>query len=203
MKWKQPLTEEQQMLVEENLHLVRWTVREYIHVREEIEGLGFEDLCQEGAIALCHAAATYRSGPVQFKTYAVTVVRNHLLDHCRRVAARQRNMPTLSLEAPLDEDKPPSQIPLATDVAEECVSQMYVARILEHGKCTYSGVAKLGIEAMELKIKGYSGADIAKLYHTKPNHVGAWISRAAEKLRSDSIAMSLLGMDVENAPPHS
>ena len=29
------------------------------------------------------------------------------------------------------------------------------------------------------------------------------ISRAAEKLRSDSVAMGLLGMGVENAPPHS
>lgn len=190
-------------MAEQNIHLVRWTVQEYISTREEVEGLGFEDLCQEGGLALCYAAATYRAGSVQFKTYAIPVIRNHLLDHCRRVAARQRNMPTLSLEAPLDEDKPPSQIPLATDVAEECVSQMYVARILEHAKCTYSGVAKLGIEALELKIKGYSGTDIAKLYHTKPNHVGAWISRAAEKLRSDSVAIGLLGVDVENTTPHS
>lgn len=132
MKWKQPLTGEQQTLVEENLHLVRWTVREYIHVREEIEGLGFEDLCQEGAIALCHAAAAYQTGSVRFKTYAVTVIRNYLLDHCRKVMARQRNMPTLPLDAPLDEDKPPSQIPLAPDDAEEWISELYVSRILTH-----------------------------------------------------------------------
>lgn len=203
MKWEQPLTDDQRVLAEQNLHLVRWTIREYIDVREEIEGLGLEDLCQEGAIALCHAAATYQAGAVQFKTYAVTVIRNYLLDHCRKVMAQQRNMSTLPLDAPLDEDKPPSQISFAPDHTEEWISDLYVFRILEHGKRTYSGVAKLGIEALELKIKGYSGTDIAKLYHTKPNHVGAWISRAAEKLRSDSVAMGLLGMDVENAPPHS
>lgn len=203
MKWKQPLTDEQRMLAEQNLHLVRWTIREYINVREEIEGLGLDDLCQEGAIALCHAAATYQAGSVKFKTYAVTVIRNYLLDHCRKVMAQQRNMPILPLDAPSDEDKPPSQIPFAADDTEEWLSELYVSRILEHGKRTYSGVAKLGIEALELKIKGYSGADIAKLYHTKPNHVGAWISRAAEKLRADSVAMGLLGMDVENTPSHS
>lgn len=203
MKWKQPLTEEQRTLAEQNLHLVRWTVQKYINIREEVEGLGLEDLCQEGAVALCHAAATYQAGPVQFKTYAVPVIRNHLVDHCRRVMARQKNMPTLSLDTPLDEDKPPSQLPLASDITEEWASELYVSRVLEHGKRTYSGVAKLGFEALELKIKGYSGADIARLYHTKPNHVGAWISRAAEKLRSDSVAMSLLGMDVENAASHS
>ena len=53
-------------------------------------------------------------------------------------------------------------------------------------------VAKLGVEALELKIKGYSGADIARLYHTKPNHVGAWIARAAEKFRQDAISADLL-----------
>lgn len=203
MKLKQPLTEEQRTLTEQNLHLVRWTIREYIRVREEIEGLGFEDLCQEGALALCHAAATYRAGSVQFKTYAITVIRNYLLDHCRKAVARQKNMPIQPLDAPLDGDKPPSQLPFAPDDTEEWVSELYVSRVLEHGKRTYNGVAKLGIEALELKIKGYSGADIARLYHTKPNHVGAWISRAAEKLRADSVAMGLLGMNVENAPPHS
>ncbi len=203
MKWKQPLTKEQRALAEQNLHLVRWTVRKYINVREEIEGLGLEDLYQEGAIALCHAAATYQAGPAQFKTYAVPVIRNHLLDHCRKVMARQRNMPALSLDTPLDEDDPPSQIPFTTDATEEWISELYVARVLEHGKRAYSGVAKLGIEALELKIKGYSGADIARLYHTKSNHVGAWIARAAEKLRSDPVAMGLLGMGVENDPSHS
>ena len=31
----------------------------------------------------------------------------------------------------------------------------------------------------------YSGADIAKLYGAQPNQVGAWISRAAKKLKKD------------------
>jgi len=57
---------------------------------------------------------------------------------------------------------------------------------LEHGRRTYNGVARLGIEAMELKIKGYSGTDIAKLYGVAPKHVGAWISRATAKLKKDA-----------------
>ena len=44
---------------------------------------------------------------------------------------------------------------------------------------------RLGVEALELKIAGYSGTDIAKLYGVQPNHVGAWISRAAQKLKKD------------------
>ena len=69
---------------------------------------------------------------------------------------------------------------------------------LEHGRRTYTGVAKLGVEALALKVKGYTGADIARMYHTKPNHVGAWISRAVEKLRNDEAAAPLL--DWETGP---
>lgn len=49
----------------------------------------------------------------------------------------------------------------------------------------YRGVAKLGVDALILKTKGFDCKDIAVLYHTSSNNVGAWISRAAKKLRSD------------------
>lgn len=67
----------------------------------------------------------------------------------------------------------------------DSVGNLFVEQVLEYGKRTYSGVAKLGVEALELKIAGYSGTDIAKLYGVQPNHVGAWISRAAKKLKKD------------------
>ena len=47
------------------------------------------------------------------------------------------------------------------------------------------GTARNGVQALELKIAGYSGTDIAELYGVKPNHVGAWIARAAQKLKKD------------------
>ena len=47
-------------------------------------------------------------------------------------------------------------------------------------------MARLGMEALTLKIKGMCVTDIAKLYQVPPSHVGAWISRATSKLRSDS-----------------
>ena len=97
MKGDRPLTPEQRVLVEQNMPLVHWTVRRYMDVKENICGLGFEDLCQEGALALCYAAATYVAGKAQFKSYAITVIRNHLLDHCRRIAAQLKNAPTYPL----------------------------------------------------------------------------------------------------------
>ena len=54
-------------------------------------------------------------------------------------------------------------------------------------KREYSGTARLGIEAIELKLKGYSGKEIADMYGVKPNLVGAWISRAKQKLRKNQV----------------
>ena len=194
MKFTQPLTKEQQHLVEEYLRLVHWTIQQYIDVNESVCGLGYDDLYQEGALALCHAAATFEDRGTQFKSYAIPVIRNHLLDHCRRISTQRKNMPMLSLDVPPCEGRPPT----AYDDTEERLSDIYASQLLEYGKRTYSGVAKLGIEALELKSMGYSGADIAKLYGTKATHVGAWISRAAAKLREDPITAELALLCVEN-----
>lgn len=198
MKIRRPLTPEQQSVVEQNTALIHWTIRKYIDIKENICGLGYDDLYQEGALALCYAAATYHIGGAQFKSYAITVIRNHLLDHCRRIAVQLRNAPTCSLDDSPDEDSPPKikGCDICRDDTDQWISNIYVSELLEHGKRHYHGVAKLGIEAMELKIKGYTGADIANLYHAKPNHVGAWISRAADKLRNDAIFVDLINSGV-------
>lgn len=203
MKFDQPLTLEQQSLAEKHLGLVNWTIQRYISVNEHICGLSHDDLFQEGSIALCYAAATYRAGAAQFNTYAVTVIRNYLLDHCRAVAAQQKHYATYSIDAPKYDDGPTDakEVIPACDDTECWISQLYTDQLLSHGKRTYTGVAKLGIEALELKMKGYSGADIARLYHTKPTHVGAWISRAVSKLRKDPTTADLFC--VENAPSGS
>ena len=74
MKINQPLTPEQQSMVEQNTALIHWTIQKYIDVNEAICGLGYEDLFQEGALALCYAATTYRTGGTQFQTYAVMII---------------------------------------------------------------------------------------------------------------------------------
>lgn len=197
MKFNQPLKPAQQALVEQNTALIHWTIQKYIDSKESICGLEYDDLYQEGALALCYAAITYQPGCAQFNSFAITVIRNHLLDYCRRIAVRLRNAPTYTLDMPPNEERwnPIREANIGCDDSEQWLSTIYMSQLLEHGKRNYRGVAKLGIEAMELKIRGYNGADIARLYHTKPNHVGAWISRAVEKLRQDAVAADLISTE--------
>lgn len=181
------LTVQQQALVEDNLLVIDKVISRYINTNETICGLGGDDLYQEGAIALCKAASTYDGTSARFTTYATTVVRNHLLSHCKAVCTAQRHLPSVSLcTAELEDDIPPLfQEPSIPDSADTLIGDLDTAHLLKDCKRRYTGVARLGVEALELKIKGLDGADIAQLYHTTPNNVGAWISRAAKKIRKD------------------
>lgn len=66
------LTREQQTLVEANLSVIDKTINLFINPDEDVCDLGRSDLYQEGAIALCKAAATYDGKSAQFDTYATT-----------------------------------------------------------------------------------------------------------------------------------
>ncbi len=184
------LTSEQKALAEDHLSVIDKTINLFISADEDICGLGWNDLYQEGAVALCKAAATYDGASAQFDTYATTVIRNHLYNCCKAANTRQRKLPSVSLDLDFsDEDSPPPyREPSTPDGVDELIGQMDAANLLSDCKRRYSGVARLGVEALELKVKGLSGADIARMYHTTPNNVGAWISRAVQKIRKDFIA---------------
>ena len=191
------LNAEQRELVENSMPLVKWTIQHYISVHESVVGLEYDDLCQEGAVALCNAAATYVPGKASFKTYAITVIRNHLIGYCRGIAAEVKNLPTGPLEEH-ENARPPGE---SCTVEDEDIARLCAAEILERRKSAYDGCARLGIEALELKVlNGCGVTEIARRYHTKPNLVGAWISRASKKLREDITTGDLESIGVEKYP---
>lgn len=187
MKLDFTLNLEQQTLVEANLSVIDKVINLFISPDEDVCDLGRSDLYQEGALALCKAAATYDGESARFDTYATTVIRNHLYNCCKAANTRQRILPSVSLDAgDSDEDGQPKFLePSTPDGVDELIGRLDAASLLADCKRRYSGVARLGVEALELKVKGLSGADIARMYHTTPNNVGAWISRAAQKIRKD------------------
>ena len=189
MKRNIPLTREQRELVENNLSLVYWVIMESIHVNETIYGFGYEDLYQEGCIWLCHAAATYDPVRSRFPTYAKRIVRNGLLSYCRQMCFRQRRFTYLAvgLHGELLADGEPL---LPPDDFHAQVNMIETLDLLAYAEKKYQGVTKLGIEALKLKLKGMSVSEIASLYHVPPPHVGAWISRATQKLRKDTPFLS-------------
>lgn len=201
MKQHHPLNEDQRRLVEKSLPLVRWTIKRYISSNESVVGLGRDDLYQEGCAALCHAAASYLPDRGEFSTLAVTAIRNHLTEYCRKIAADTRNLPTLSLEAMAEEGReieangtgPPAP-------EEETLARISIEQVLGSRKNRYTGSARLGVEALELKVlDGCGVTEIARLYDSKPNEVGAWIARAAKKIREDATDGELYALGARSA----
>lgn len=183
MNYNFTLSAEQQALVETNLLVVDKVISRYIKVNENVSGLGWDDLYQEGAIALCKAASTFDGTSVKFSTYATSVVRNHLYSYCKAVCTEQKKFPTVSLPpaAPEDDRPPPFPEPCVSDSTERLIAELDAADLLADYKRRFTGVARLGVEALELRTMGLNGADIARLYGVKQNQVGAWVTRATKK----------------------
>lgn len=189
MKRTIPLTNEQQEMVAANLSVVHWTIRESFHVNETIYGFGYDDLYQEGCIWLCHAAASYNPALSKFPTYAKKVVRNGLTSYCREQCSRERHFTRLGV-GEHGELTAESSVLQQEDDFESRISMLEVMQLLESRARDYNGVTRLGIKALELKIRGMSITEIAKLYDVPPSHVGAWITRSKQKLRKDPLFLS-------------
>lgn len=176
------LTDAQRDMVETNMDVVRWAIRTSIQVNEQLYGFGYDDLFQEGCIWLCKAAAAYDPGGASFPTYAQKVVENGLRTYCRLQRSKERRCFPVSEIFDTEADGV-----MASGIRsfQEQLAEVDALSILESAKQQYDGVARLGIEAMQLKFIGLSNTDIAAHYGIKANYLGAAVHRAAERLKSN------------------
>ena len=70
------LSAEQQLMVEENLGLVRAVLSRCVTSPGSTGIYSYDDLFQIGCIGLCKAAAQYQPGRAVFSTYAYIAIRN-------------------------------------------------------------------------------------------------------------------------------
>lgn len=195
------LTCDQQKLVEQNLNIVSRVIYRYIIVNETLVGFEYDDLYQEGCIWLCKAAVSFQPDKgIPFSSYATKVVTNGLLTYCRLMCGKQKRVCSLSLYTdPELIQFVLEQIPDSAHREEDMISEIDAMQLLRRMKQQYTGTARLGIEAIELLVKGYSGKEIAAMYNVKPNLVGAWISRAKSKLKQNGTFMGYFQRSVEKA----
>ena len=174
------LNDDQRRLVEENLEVVEKVIWKFIHPNRTIHGLEYEDLYQIGAIGLCKAAATYQYGQnAAFHSYAFGIVRNELYDYLRKALRKNKAYGKFVT----DEKKELEQyyrIPFDRDMGE-----ILALMTLVDNSEKYSATVRTGIDAMALKVQGFSSKEIAEKFSMKPNHLSACISRARNYLRKD------------------
>ena len=101
----------------------------------------------------------------------------------------------LKYQPEIGEDENASLLDMLTCTSvdfDETVTDATAMSALAACKEKYNGVARKGVEAIELKLKGYEAAEIAKHYDTSVNNVNAWISRARSKLRNEPALLEIL-----------
>lgn len=164
------LTAEQQRKAEENMGLVGKVIADKVH------GTYFgsytrEDLFQIGCIGLCKAAATDKGGC--FSTYAYRLIWNEictaLISATRKASGEQpMELPILEIQG----------------AQEKFASTLELEDLLERGERTAKGVAKKGIQALRLRLKGYSTREIGACLGAPDNYVTAWEAKARKYLRA-------------------
>lgn len=174
------MTEYQRTLAAEYMYLVK----EVIQKRIKVSGrplLSFDDFFGIGCEALCRAAMAYEPELGSFEPLACRYIYNALIDHCRKQNYHQSFMAGESTQ----EDGLRMQDHLGTTTMDyEDETQAHIAMDqLTRCKEQYSGVTRKGIEAIELKLLGYSTREIAARNQTTVNNVNAWIARARSKLK--------------------
>lgn len=170
-----------------------------IIVNDSLYGFEYDDLYQEGCIWLCKAAISFdETRNIKFATYAEKVVTNGLRTYCRLMCGKQKHHISLPVQSEPDEDGlSMEQLSSEDNTLDKLLEEQDICMLLQNCKRQYTGTARLGIEAIEWKVKGLSGAEIAKMYGVKPNLVGAWISRAAGRLKQNRDFMQYFDRPVE------
>lgn len=172
-----PLTDWEKQMVEDHLYLIPKMIFSTIRLNEAVQGLGFDDLYQEGCVALCRAAHTY-TGQVAFSTYAGTVIRNQLISCCRSAAIRNRHE-----SPPEDWDAWQASLKALPDRADSSFEE--AIQFLLQAKEGRTQPERQGIEALCRKIAGYSCAEIGQALGISRDLVNKQMSCARKKLKCD------------------
>lgn len=176
------MTEYQRELVVQNLDVVEKTIRTRIKVNGQALQT-FEDFYQIGCEALCRAAMDYKVEIGSFAPFGGRYVYNALIDHCRKQNIHLSRKHDYVLESDCD-----SYALNYFGQEEDYDDEIYLRDLSEaFNACKeqYTGIARRGIEAIELKSLGFTTREIADQYGTTVNNVNAWISRARSKLKSN------------------
>lgn len=159
------MTDYQDALVLENLDLVNWVIRTRISIPNR-PLLTYDDFYAIGCEAICRAALKYQPDMGAFAPFACRYIYNAIVDHCRAMNYR------LERSVEISEDENASLLDMLTCTSvdfDETVTDATAMSALAACKEKYNGVARKGVEAIEMKLKGYEATEIAKHYDTGPD----------------------------------
>ena len=128
----------------------------------------YEDLCQEGRMALYRAALSYDGESAQFSTYAITCMTNAMITFAKKYASQNRG-------------KAYDVSPEECEVEQGAVSSLELDELLS--KDGFAGLSEYERRVMSMKLSGYKVGEIARKLGKMPKSVENTLFRARQKLR--------------------
>ncbi|MBR0277868.1 MAG: sigma-70 family RNA polymerase sigma factor [Clostridia bacterium] len=187
------MNEYEKNLVENNLSAVKSVVNGLIY-SGRINQSEYDDYFQYGCLMLCEKAGKY-DGRVKFSTFAETVLKNAFVDLYRKnknsVSGDVSLSEELSDDGALLEEFLKSKLDTEKEVLSAVLEKDIKQMISEAKRKCKTPTTVKGFEALELKISGMTGSEIAKLYNVPANSVRSWISRAKKILLADEKFVAL------------
>ena len=129
----------------------------------------FDDLCQEGRIALYRAVCNYNPTRFSFITFARTCIRNAMISHTREYSSDNKlSVNSISLDDTDTENAfvAPDESPEEILIAKELISELHSAMSATLSESEYSVLEykMLGIGAAEISV--ITGKDIKSVENT-------------------------------------
>lgn len=192
------MTEYEKKLIEDNMNAVAMTTWQFLK-QHNISRSEFDDYCQNGYLILCNKVHKY-DGSTKFSTFIDVVLRNAFIDMYR--TDKNRRLDVVSLNEYLSEEKTFNDAQLAAilegdNTTENEVLEKVTNEIMKKcikrakSKCTSKTTVR-GFEALELRIEGYSGAQISEMMKTPSNSIRVGINRAKKILLDDKEFVDVL-----------
>lgn len=197
-KGERILSEEEKLFIEKNMKTIEIGTKKFMN-KYNIQMNEYEEYFQRACLAVCNKMHKYDRN-MAFSTFVGAVLENALIDIHRK---ESRNIVgAVSIEECYMVEDGELELSLgnfltATDDTENDalsrIVDLEVKKCIKYAKekCT-SNVVIRGFEALELKIAGYTGTEIARIYNVPSNSVRAWISRAKKVLAAEREFKELL-----------
>lgn len=185
-------------LVMDNMATIQSLVR-VIMRKLGISKSEYEDYLQEAYLMILNKASKYDPHK-KFSNFAYSVIKNGFVDIYRKNP--EHNIELSSLDCIVLEDNEGNGQDLidilsssnqTENEALQNVTVDLVKKYITQAKCNCGAPTTVkGFEALELKMAGYTGEQIADMFHVPSNSLRSWMSKARKILVGNGDVMALL-----------
>lgn len=190
------MSEKDKRQIEENMDKLEVTIKS-LAKKFNVPACDFDDYRQTAYLTLCDRAYKY-DGRTKFITFANTVITNAMIDKYRR--EKNRNVEMVSFNDACfeceDETNLLDFLASENDTENEVLTRVTNDMVKKYirtakDKCTAKTTVR-GFEALELKLEGYSGEEIASMFNVPSNSLRSWMSKAKKLLLCENDFVELV-----------